>query len=246
MVNENRFDRFAYSASHDLKQPLRNVRSFANVLTNHLRQNSSLDENSEEYLNYILDSISSMEVLVNDLSTFSTLDARLGQKSVLQLTSFLELEEFKLNDRHPDLNISIKHDSLPELEVYPEIVKILFQKLIANAVKFRSEPNVNISITGKETADAWEFSIEDNGIGINQNFDKDIFQPFVKYHTSSEVMGSGLGLAICKKAIELHDGKIWYDLNKEQGTTFHFNLKKSKDRYRANLEENGQRNTSGY
>ncbi len=241
-------DEFAYSASHDLKQPIRNVKSFANLLQKHLLKNDGLDDTSEEYFDFILSSINSMESLVNDLNDFATIGSMGENKQNVTLESFLKIHEAKVQKSNPSIPISISLKSLPVVEGFPELLKMLIQKLIDNAIKFRADDHVKIYISGEETVSNWKFEVRDEGIGIEEDNSEKIFMPFVKIHKTNQIKGAGLGLAICKKIVEMHNGKIWTQSKINEGTRFFFTISKSKEgeATRPSSLSNGQRSVISY
>ena len=120
----------------------------------------------------------------------------------------------------------ITHDELPEIFVDPSQITRVFQNLISNAIKYKSEENPYIHISAREKSDCYEFIVRDNGIGIAPKYYEKIFEIFQRLHTKDAYEGTGIGLAICKRIIERHRGIIWVDSEEGKGSTFHFTISK--------------------
>jgi two-component system, sensor histidine kinase len=217
-------EQFAYVASHDLQEPLRIVGSYAQLLR--ARYFENLDENGQEFIDFISQGAHRSQQLINDLLEYSRLRA---QNRPLQLTPCNEVLKqalLNLNGLIIQEDAEIIADDLPE--VMGDSLKLvqLFQNLIGNALKFRSKekvPKIRIRISEKNKKD-WQFSIEDNGIGIESQYAERIFIIFQRLHTSADYPGTGIGLALCKKIVEHHGGRIWVDSVFGKGSVFHFTL----------------------
>lgn len=217
-------EQFAYVASHDLQEPLRTVSGFVELLKRHYKDQA--DENVTKYINYITDASDRMRRLVQDLLNYS----RLGRERILESIDLNSLVQEVLSDLTMAIQESqavINIDPLPVVSGYTTEIKQLFQNLISNSLKFRKrgEPSViNISVIPKE--EHWQFTITDNGIGIDEKYWDRIFVIFQRLHTKNEYEGTGIGLAHCKKITELHNGKIWVNSAPGEGCTFYFTIRK--------------------
>lgn len=216
---------FAYVASHDLQEPLMTIKSFVELVENEFSH--QLEEEVQMYLKYISTSAKRMSSLVRDLLEYS----RLGKdrtKLEIDLAEIIRdvITDLKTNIEATQATIHYEKN-LPTLEVYLTEMRLLFQNLISNAIKFR-HPGVapQIQITVEEQEKQWLFQISDNGIGIAPEHRERIFVIFQRLHNKSEYEGTGIGLAQCAKIVDLHDGKIWVDSTVGQGSTFSFTLPK--------------------
>ena len=220
-------ERFAYVASHDLQEPLRTTANFTSLLKK--RYEGQLDERAQRYIHFIVDGTSRMQVLINDVLTYSRLHTREKNHSEV------DTNELLANVRR-DLQVAIKKsrakitvDPLPTVVGDAKQLAQVFQNLLSNAIKYRSERPLEIHVQGKEQEHVWQFSVTDNGIGIEPAYFERIFVVFQRLHTASEYAGTGIGLAICKRIIGRHHGTIWITSDFGQGTTFYFTVSKYLD-----------------
>jgi signal transduction histidine kinase len=222
-------EQFAYVASHDLQEPLRKVASFCQLLEK--RYGSALDERGIEYIGFAVDGAKRMQVLINDLLTFS----RVGRLTVTHATVDLDttldtaLGNLAAAIEESGAQIKRRDGPLPQVTGDATLMTMLWQNLIGNAVKFRREdraPQVIIDCErGTDDHDGyWMFSVTDNGIGIAPEFADKIFVIFQRLHGRDAYAGTGIGLALCKKIVELHGGIIGIDTSNSSGTRFWFTL----------------------
>ncbi|MEQ6119215.1 CHASE domain-containing protein [Reichenbachiella sp. MALMAid0571] len=216
-------EQYAYAVSHDLQEPLHSMQSLINLLN--LEYKSKLDDMGQQYLSYILDSSNRMRTLITNLLNYG----RLGQEEVNDRVNTEAILDKVKQDLFQIIEKSetqiIKKTPLPTLKAYPTALHQLFQNLISNAIKFQPKGNKPIiEISAKWENNRWFFIFKDNGIGIPKEFQKDIFVIFRRLHNNSEYSGTGVGLANCKKIVSLHNGKIWIESEKGQGSTFFFTL----------------------
>lgn len=217
-------ERFAYVASHDLQEPLRKVKSFTELFAN--KYAGHLDEKADRYIHYIVDGAQRMQNLINDILSFSRITTRGKEFEETNLQHLLTITLDNLSRIIEDYEATITYDKLPTVNADDSQMLQVFQNLIHNAIKFRGEESPDIHISVEEKTNFWEFSVQDNGIGIDpQYFDK-IFVIFQRLHTKQEYSGTGIGLAICKKIIERHNGEMWVDSQNGKGSTFYFTLPK--------------------
>jgi signal transduction histidine kinase len=222
-------EQFAYVASHDLQEPLRKVTSFCQLLEK--RYGSALDERGIEYIGFAVDGAKRMQVLINDLLTFS----RVGRLTVTHATVALDttldtaLGNLAAAIEESGAQIKRRDGPLPQVTGDATLMTMLWQNLIGNAVKFRREdhaPRVIIDcVRGTGDHDGyWVFGVTDNGIGIAPEFAEKVFVIFQRLHGRDAYAGTGIGLALCKKIVELHGGIIGIDTSNSSGTRFWFTL----------------------
>ena len=213
---------FAYIASHDLQEPLRAIISFSQLLEEHY--SDILDSDGKEYLSFILEGGIRLRKLVRDLLEYSRITTH---QKPLKLTDFEKvLKDVKLNLKEAieESGARITNDPLPKLRVDKSQITQLFQNLIGNAIKFVSQISPQIHVGANQNKSEWIFSVQDNGIGIEEEYYDRIFKIFQRLHTRSEFPGSGVGLAICKKIVERYGGKIWVKSEIGKGSIFYFSI----------------------
>jgi len=222
-------EQFAYVASHDLQTPLRKVRSFTALLRDELEP---LEEwmghekraNVKKYLAFIISGAEQSQELVNGLLSFSRIGRKL-EMSPVPIQKAIGDALFILQDDIADKKVTVAQDhEMPTVVADESLLKRVFQNLIGNAIKFRSEEPPCIRIRSQDQGDCWEFTVEDNGIGIDEAHQDRVFQIFQRL--GNRKRGMGLGLALCKKIIESHGGNIWFTSTPGEGSAFHFTLPK--------------------
>ena len=217
-------ERFAYIASHDLQEPLRMVSSFLQLLQK--RYGGQLDNKADQYIHYAVDGAERMKALIMDLLEYSRVGtAKEGFGKVDVNTILREVSEV-FHEKIISAQASVDIGPMPCVWGDKVQVSQLFQNLLSNALKYHSDQPPTIVIRAKEEANFWQFSLEDNGIGIEPQFFDKIFIIFQRLHNKSEYSGTGIGLAICKKIVERHGGKIWVESAPQKGSTFYFTISK--------------------
>lgn len=219
-------EKFAYVASHDLREPLRTIRNFADLLI--INCGDELSEKAKFYLDFIVGSVGQMNNLIEDLLTYSRVNTQNHDIKVIELPQLLETVKQSLGKSLNETNGAINIGNIPTTIKGNNVkIKQLFQNLLANSIKFRKEnepPIIDISAT--ETEQMWIFAVKDNGIGIKEEYQEQIFMLFKKLFSSTDYPGTGLGLAICKKIVEQHGGQIWVESEEGEGATFFFSMVK--------------------
>ncbi len=215
-------EQFAYVISHDLREPLRMVASYLRLLRE--EYGDQLDAEADEFIQYAVDGATRMQVMVRDLLEYSRLGRNRGSFGPTDCGRVLEhaLDNLLLAVRENEAVIT--YDRLPTVWGDETQLEQLFQNLIGNAIKFRSQESPRVHVSAKQAADGWRFSVRDNGIGLDPAQADRIFEIFQRLHTSREYEGTGIGLAICKKIVERHGGRIWVESQPGQGATFYFTL----------------------
>lgn len=215
-------EQFAYVASHDMQEPLRTTSSFVALLRKQYK--GKLDENADKYLDYIVQSSDRMKVLIKDLLDYSRL-GREKERRQVDCNSIVEQVKADLNRVIRESKAEVKTGNLPLLDGFPTELKLLFQNLVSNSIKFH-RPGVPpvVEVNSNQRNGVWEFSISDNGIGIEPQYLDRIFVIFQRLHNRTDYEGSGIGLAHCKKIVELHGGRIWVESEPGVGSTFFFTI----------------------
>ncbi|MFK7951118.1 MAG: ATP-binding protein [Saprospiraceae bacterium] len=212
---------FAYVISHDLKAPLRNITSFAQLLEHSFPEELTAD--AKEYLSFILTGVKQLGNLIDDLLLYSRASKKTIDFEPVEFDLIMDMVKYNLNISIQESDAIIEYDELPTINASFNQMTLLFQNLISNAIKFRQDdiqPVIKISSqphNEKQTL----FMISDNGIGIEKEYSDRIFLLFQRLHGQDEYEGTGLGLSICKKIMERHKGEIWVESNgKNKGATF--------------------------
>jgi PAS domain S-box-containing protein len=215
---------FAYVASHDLQEPLRMVSSYTQLLQR--RYGDRLDGDAREFMAYIVDGAARMKQLIEDLLAYSRVGTRGREFHAVATDAPLRRALLNLKSAIDEAGATVSYEGLPTLEADELQLAQLFQNLIGNALKFRSASVPRIYISSTEKENEWEFSVRDNGIGIESQYFERIFMVFQRLHNKGDYPGTGIGLAICKKVVERHGGRIWVESQLGEGATFYFTLPK--------------------
>ena len=222
LAKSNReLEQFAFVASHDLQEPLNMINSFVDILSHRCEQ--KLQGKEKEYLDFIKQGATQAKTLIRELLEFS----RVGRDRKFENVDLKRV----VSEVESILRISIKESKariqlsdLPHIRAnYLEMVQ-LFQNLISNAIKYRTDQPPHIRISCSREGEVWLCSVQDNGIGIAPEYQERIFGMFQRLHSKSEYSGTGIGLAVCKKIVEHHGGRIWVESESGKGATFSFTL----------------------
>jgi signal transduction histidine kinase len=223
LTRSNRdLEQFAYVASHDLQEPLRKVASFCQLLQR--RYAGQLDERADQYIAFAVDGAQRMQRLINDLLAFSRIGRLTAGSTDVDLNRVLGEVKSQLEVRAGD-DAEIVWDDLPTVEGEEPLLTTLFVNLIGNSLKFR-RPDVPavIRVSAARDGREWRITVRDNGIGIEAEFADKVFVIFQRLHARDAYEGTGIGLAIVKKIVEYHGGRIWLDLDVDEGTSINFTL----------------------
>ena len=215
-------EQFAYIASHDLQEPLRMVTTYTELLSEHYKD--CLDEKTAKYIHHARDGARRMKLLINDLLAYARIDTQLNMLAPTDSNVVLKDVLDGLAIAIADNRAEIICERLPI--VYADCTQLaqVFQNLIENALKFHGDEPLHIRIAAERRGDNWVFRIEDNGIGIDEQYAEVVFQMFKRLHQRGCYEGSGIGLAMVKKIVERHDGRVWFNSASGKGTAFHFTL----------------------
>jgi len=216
-------EQFAYVASHDLQEPLRMVSSYTQLLER--RYKDKLDQDANEFIQFAVDGANRMQKLINDLLDYSRISSRGKEFTIVDISQVLGQVISNLHELIIENTALITNDDLPEIIADESQILRVFQNLIENAIKFKNKSELpKIHISCKKKFDFYEFSIRDNGIGMDMQYHDRIFIIFQRLHSKEEYPGTGIGLSICKRIIERHGGKIWFESKVNEGSTFYFTL----------------------
>jgi signal transduction histidine kinase len=210
-------EQFAYVASHDLQEPLRKVTSFCQLLQR--RYQGQLDERADQYIEFAVDGAKRMQALINDLLAFSRVGRTTEEFTEVDCDSTLNRALRNLETAMDDTGAEVVRTPLPSVEGDPTLLTALFQNLVGNAIKFRSDAPPKVEVSAEQVDGEWSFRVADNGIGIDQAYADRVFVIFQRLHAKELYPGTGIGLALCKKIVEFHGGRIWLDTDVPAGTT---------------------------
>jgi signal transduction histidine kinase len=215
---------FGYAASHDLREPLRTVASYTQLLNR--RYIEKLDAEGREFMGYIIDSVHHMDNLLSDLLAYShQLNANQQVLTNVDAEGVLQGVLLSLDTSIKESGTEITHDPLPEVQSEFAQLSQVFQNLIGNSIKYRSKQPPRIHVGVSEGPDDWTFSVTDNGLGIDPQYHDQVFRIFRRLH-GREYPGTGIGLALAKRIVERHAGRIWVESQVGHGSTFKFTLPK--------------------
>ncbi|MFC2084205.1 PAS domain S-box protein [Bacteroidota bacterium] len=217
-------EQFAYVASHDLQEPLRMIASYTQLLEK--RYEEKLDEDARDFMHYAVDGANRMQRLIIDLLEYSRISTK-GKPFKLNNTGLiLNQAVTNLQRKIEKYNVLISNDELPFIECDNGQITRVFQNLIDNSIKFRSNGNPRIHVSSKEENGHYLFSVKDDGIGIDSKYKDKIFVIFQRLHSQAKYPGTGIGLAICQRIITRHGGNIWFNSENGKGTSFYFTINK--------------------
>jgi PAS domain S-box-containing protein len=215
-------EQFAYVSSHDLQEPLRMVSAFMQLLEQ--RYKDKLDAEGAKYVHYAVDGAKRMQSLINDLLAYSRVGTKGGEPEPVDCRQVLEQAMANLKVSLEESNAKVTHGPLPIVNADQRQLSQLFQNLLGNAIKFRSDRPLEIHVQARRDGDFWVFGVSDNGIGMEEQHRERIFVIFQRLHPKEKYPGTGIGLAICKKIVERHGGQIWVQSQPGKGSTFYFKL----------------------
>lgn len=219
-------EQFAYTASHDLQEPLRMISSYSHIIGE--KHHSQFDEDDKRHYDYILEGAKRLQDQIDALLTYSRVNTSKLRLSCLnpkkEIGEIILLLDLIINER----NASINMHNIPDSIYFDEShFKTLMQNLILNSIKFTPIHIIpQITISSESNEDIFTFCVRDNGIGIDKQFHEAVFNIFRRLHTSKEYTGTGIGLTLCKKIIEKYGGNIWIESSLNQGTSIFFTIAK--------------------
>jgi chemotaxis family two-component system sensor kinase Cph1 len=213
---------FAYVASHDLREPLRMISSYVQLLQRRYRD--KIDQDADEFIAFAVDGAKRMQGLIDGLLQYSRVGTHGKPFGRVDCETVLEKALTNLQVLIKESGAQVTFDPLPTVSADSTQLVQLFQNLIDNACKFRDDATPQIHVSARLESGQWLISVSDNGIGIDPEYADRIFIIFQRLHSREEFSGTGLGLAICKKIVERHGGRIWVEFGNRKGTTFCFTI----------------------
>jgi len=216
-------EQFAFSASHDLQEPLRSVKIYSELLAR--RCGDRLDAQALEFLGYVRSGATRMELLISDLLAYTQVSKRERVAESVDANAALSIVLEGMSGSILESGARITSDSLPAIPMHGARLQQLFQNLIGNAIKYRSNERIpKIHISAERHGEGWTFTVLDNGIGIAPEYKEKVFGLFKRLHTSEEYSGTGIGLAICQRIVEQYHGRIWVESEPGRGSAFRFTI----------------------
>ena len=223
LLQNEELGRFAYMASHDLKEPLRSIESFAEILS--LDYEDQLDDQGREYLSILMSAASRLRAVVNDVLDYSRLETDDAAHVEIDAADILRQLREENRDMLESTGGTIKWAELPLLTGDRVRFYRLMQNLLSNALKYcPQERSPQISVSATRRGEFWEFRVSDNGIGIDPEYRAVIFEMFKRLHTRDAYVGTGIGLAICRRIVESWNGEIWVESSAPNGSVFCFTI----------------------
>ena len=213
---------FAYVASHDLQEPLRAVGGFVELLQR--RYEGKLDDKADTYIGLAVDGVNRMHQLINDLLTYSRVGTHAKSLKLVDCNQVVDEALANLETAIAGSAAQVTRRQLPTVTADRTQLVQLLQNLIGNAIKFHGDQPPRASVSAKRSGDTWVFSVRDNGIGIDPKYAERVFVIFQRLHDRTEYPGTGIGLAVCKRIVERHGGRIWFESEPGKGATFFFTL----------------------
>jgi two-component system sensor histidine kinase/response regulator len=216
-------ERFAYICSHDMQEPVRMMNSYAMLLEESYGQ--LLDDNGQRYVGFIVKNAGRMQKMILDILTFSRVGREEPKLEKIDCNQIVQDVLGELEAVIAQKKARVVYDPLPTLEGCSTLIRVLFQNLIGNALKFQDGTNPpEVKIQAEPKNGEWQFSIHDNGIGIDPAFNDRVFTIFQRIHRKEEYPGTGIGLSTCKKFVEFCGGKIWFESALGTGSVFSFTV----------------------
>lgn len=218
-------EHFAFAASHDLQEPMRNIGNFVSLIQK--KYYSDIDTTYQSYFEFILEGVNRMSKLISGILNYSKLNEKDQDIRPLDLNLLLQ-EELKSMEAYLRIRNAQVHWNMPNKPVVCQEnqIRLLFKNLIMNGVKFNRDQRPFVQIDFEETSDQWLFICKDNGIGIEGTYDELIYKTFKRLNNREEFSGVGIGLSICQRIAKLHQGTIWHKSVLGEGSTFYFTIAK--------------------
>ncbi|MBN1781962.1 response regulator [bacterium] len=218
----NQMKEYARIASHDLEDPLRLVSGYARLLEKQVIDKK--DAEADDFISYIIDGTERMHLLIQDFMDYTRVLSKTPEKIDFDTEAIIDSVHTRLKPELHDIDAKIEYEPLPEIHADPGMIQLLFEHLIDNAIKYRSDSPPRIHISARTRPTGYEFTVQDNGIGVPKAYQDQIFHLFKQMHGGRTDFGTGLGLAICKQIVKKHGGVIWVKSDNGEGAAFCFTL----------------------
>jgi PAS domain S-box-containing protein len=213
---------FAYSASHDLQEPIRNVAIYSELVAR--RYQKVLDADGLQFLGFLNEGGRRLATLIHDLLTYTRAGMEDGDATIVDSSAVLKHALSSLAEAIRESGASVTSDPLPEVWMGETHLQQVFQNLISNGLKYRNETTPRIHVAAVSLGATWRFSVQDNGIGIDPQYKEKIFGVFKRLHRDQKYAGTGIGLAICQRVVQRYGGRIWVESALGKGSTFYFTV----------------------
>jgi PAS domain S-box-containing protein len=222
---------FAFSASHDLQEPIRNVAVYSEIIATQYRD--VLDAEGQQFLGFLTEGGRRLATLINDLLAYTRAGIVEGDIKPVDSNLVMNHTLASLAEAIRENQAVVTHDPLPPVLMGESHLQQVFQNLISNALKYRTAEPPRIHVSASDHGVAWRFSVRDNGIGIHSQYKEKIFGVFKRLHRDQKYPGTGIGLAICQRVVERYGGRIWVESEPGEGSTFFFTVPQHAPRSRA-------------
>jgi len=213
---------YAYIAAHNFQTPLRNIAGFAQLLERDYKD--TLDAKALNYIDITVKETIQLHNLINDFLEYTTLATKKLNATHTDINEILDQVTQKLATKIEKAGVQVLYGDLPVVYVNNHLFQKLFEHIIDNAIKYRSDHNPYVMVNSFQEHGNWVFAIHDNGIGMEEQYQDRVFGLFKRLHTIDKYHGTGIGLSICKRIIEIHEGKIWLESIPGSGTTCYFTI----------------------
>jgi PAS domain S-box-containing protein len=220
--SNERLERFAYVASHDLQEPLRMISNYLQLLDRRYRD--ELDSDAEEFIDFAVDGADRMREMIDDLLAYSRLDTEAEPFEPTDVGAVVQTvrEDLRLHIEETDATLTV--GDLPTVEADENQLEMVFQNLLSNAIKYSGDQPPEIEVDAERGDDECVFRVGDEGIGMEPERTEDVFDVFKRLHTHDDYPGTGIGLAMCRKIVRHHGGRIWLESEPGDGSTVYFTV----------------------
>ena len=230
-ASNERLEQFAYAVSHDLQEPLRMVSSYVQLLER--RYADELDEDAGEFIDYAVDGADRMREMITHLLEYSRVTTRGSPLEPTDAEAVLESVRDDLHLRIEETDATVTADDLPTVTADAEQLGQVFQNLLSNALKYSGDEPPRVHVGAERTGEMWQFTVTDEGVGIDPTHHDRVFELFESAHTDDGTASSGIGLALCERIVDRHGGDIWVESTAGEGATFHFTMPRVTDSQQA-------------